>query len=232
VNLHYHDKEPLGEKLQDMINDQAASQMLIKQNGSREKELNEAKPKKTMFGILLCFIVLYLSCTVLTTRGIWQDYEARYRENTKIELQDSHGYGVPITKSYLKMTVEEGNTYYFLLDEYLQKPEIESLLVFVKGDSDKYIVEAQIDEQTHALLSMSIMNGDAVLWDWETDYFGEGDVVSFYQRTKLKNIVCEGWQENGLQVAAELMMPVYVIGLVLMMIGIAVTVGGYNRMKE
>lgn len=234
MNLHYHDREPLSEKMQDMINDHAATKMLLKENGSREKELNEAKPKKTMICILLCFILLYIVCTLLATRSIWQDYEARYKENTAIEFYDSYGFGVPITKPHLKMEIEKGTEYYFPVGEYFQKAEIESLFQFLDGNSDKYTIEAQIDEASHTLVSMKISDSVPVWW-WENQdaaSYDEGKLVSFYKRAKVGDVVFEGWQENGLQVAVEVMMPIYIIGFVIMAIGIVVAVSGYNKMKR
>lgn len=77
---HYHDKYPIGQKLQDLKNNQAAFEMMSK-NGALD--CNEDKPKLEKKTVLLvcCFVVLYLVCMILITYLAKRDYEKSFEQN-------------------------------------------------------------------------------------------------------------------------------------------------------
>lgn len=80
----YTDKYPVGQKLQDLKNNQAAFDVLANKkepDPKKEKPRKEPKPK-TIMAVLICsFVALYLVCMVLATDLVKRDYEETFKRN-------------------------------------------------------------------------------------------------------------------------------------------------------
>lgn len=77
---HYHDKYPIGQKLQDLKENQAAFEMMSR-NGALD--YNEDKPKlekKTKL-LVCCMVALYLVGMILTTYQAKRDLEKSFEQN-------------------------------------------------------------------------------------------------------------------------------------------------------
>lgn len=82
--LHYPDREPLSDKLQEMMNQQAAAKELFRGIGSKankDKPTEEPKPVRMKVLLSICFVVFYLVSMALTTYLVQQDYEERFDSN-------------------------------------------------------------------------------------------------------------------------------------------------------
>lgn len=84
---HFHDKEPIGEVMQEMINDSAALKALNGDSSTKNaKDELKWKPrlKTIMVTMLLFFIILYLVCSLLATYLVQKHYVAEFEKNTNI----------------------------------------------------------------------------------------------------------------------------------------------------
>lgn len=80
----YTDKYPVGQKLQDLKNNQAAFDVLANKkepDPKNEKPRKEPKPKTIMVLLICCFVALYLVCMVLATHLVKRDYEETFKRN-------------------------------------------------------------------------------------------------------------------------------------------------------
>jgi hypothetical protein len=80
----YHDKYPVGQKLQDLKNNQAAIDLLAQKkepDPKNEKPLKEPKPKTIMVLLICCFVALYLVCMGLATDLVKRDYGETFKRN-------------------------------------------------------------------------------------------------------------------------------------------------------
>ena len=80
----YTDKYPVGQKLQDLKNNQAAFDVLANKkepDPKNEKPRKEPKPKTIMALLICCFVALYLVCMVLATDLVKRDYEETFKRN-------------------------------------------------------------------------------------------------------------------------------------------------------
>lgn len=86
----YTDKYPVGQKLQDLKNNQAALDFLTNKkepDPKNEKPRKEPKPKTIMALLICCFVALYLVCMVLATDLVKRDYEETFRRNIDDVIQ-------------------------------------------------------------------------------------------------------------------------------------------------
>lgn len=82
----YHDKYPIGQKLQDLKNNQVALNMLMNKKQPDPKQIKPKKPlkRKTVTILISCFFVgLYLICMVLATNLVRRDQEDTFERNVK-----------------------------------------------------------------------------------------------------------------------------------------------------
>lgn len=82
----YHDKYPIGQKLQDLKNNRAVLNMLMNKKQPDPKQIKPKKPlkRKTAANLISCFFVgLYLICMVLATNLVRRDREDTFERNVK-----------------------------------------------------------------------------------------------------------------------------------------------------
>ena len=82
----YHDKYPIGQKLQDLKNNRAVLNMLMNKKQPDPKQIKPKKPlkRKTVTILISCFFVgLYLICMVLATNLVRRDREDTFERNVK-----------------------------------------------------------------------------------------------------------------------------------------------------
>lgn len=182
------------------------------------------------------------------------------------EVYASNDKLVSSTGRYLCLEVED-KTYYVVLDEYFSKSDIVTLLYYVRGTSDKYTVEAHLDNETKALASLqfdkSSLTGEiSTVWEWKNSGMKEdGDMIVYRKKTAIRDIFSVphySIEEDGLWIddtikgkeyketfsyetlsgekqdyvvsvqsaeyswkaAANILAPVYLVGAVVMLIGI------------
>ena len=84
--IHYHDKEPIGQKLEDLKHNGAALDMLMNKKQADPKQIKPKKPlkRKTVTILISCFFVgLYLICMVLATNLVRRHREETFERNVK-----------------------------------------------------------------------------------------------------------------------------------------------------
>ena len=82
----YHDKYPIGQKLQDLKNNRAALNMLMNGKKTDPKQVKPKNPlkRKTVTILISCFFVaLYLICMVLATNLVRRHREDTFEGNVK-----------------------------------------------------------------------------------------------------------------------------------------------------
>ena len=80
----FHDKYPIGQKLQDLKNNRAVLDMLMNRKQTAPKQIKPKKPfkRKTVAVLISCFFVaLYLICMVLATNLVRRDREDTFKRN-------------------------------------------------------------------------------------------------------------------------------------------------------
>ena len=84
--IHYHDKEPIGQKLEDLKHNSAALDILMNKKQADPKQIKPKKPlkRKTVAILISCFfVVLYLICMVLATNLVRRHREDTFEGNVK-----------------------------------------------------------------------------------------------------------------------------------------------------
>lgn len=84
--IHYHDKEPIGQKLEDLKHNGAALDMLMNKKQTDPKQVKPKNPlkRKTVAILTSCFFVgLYLICMVLATNLVRRHREDTFEGNVK-----------------------------------------------------------------------------------------------------------------------------------------------------
>ena len=84
--IHYHDKEPIGQKLEDLKHNSAALDILMNKKQADPKQIKPKKPlkRKTVAILISCFfVVLYLICMVLATNLVRRHREETFERNVK-----------------------------------------------------------------------------------------------------------------------------------------------------
>ena len=82
--IHYHDKEPIGQKLEDLKHNSAALDILMNKKQTDPKQIKPKKPlkRKTVAILISCFFVgLYLICMVLATNLVRRDRKDTFKRN-------------------------------------------------------------------------------------------------------------------------------------------------------
>lgn len=109
------------------------------------------------------------------------------------EVYNSDDKLVGATGRYLCLEVED-KTYYVILDDYFSKSDINTLLYYVRGTSDKYTVEAHLDKETEALASLqfdkrSLTGETSTVWEWENPGMKDNENMIIYcKKTTIRDI--------------------------------------------
>ena len=86
-------------------------------------------------------------------------------------VYDADGKLVAVTKPSLFFVSEEGNTYYFPLEDYFDDSQIQELLVYGRGTSEPYLIEAKMEIESEKLLSLKLTSKSTgqknIVWQWE-----------------------------------------------------------------
>ena len=227
----FHDKYPIGQKLQDLKNNRAVLDMLMNRKQTDPKQIKPKKPfkRKTVAVLISCFFVaLYLICMVLATNLVRRDREDTFKRNVadviryisanfdesradslndiydigatkdgyqyiSAEVYNSNDKLVGSTGRYLCLEMED-KTYYVVLDDYFSKSDIVTLLYYVRGTSDKYTVEAHLDNETNALASLqfdkrSLTGEICTVWEWKNPGMKDAeDMIVYRKKTSIRDI--------------------------------------------
>lgn len=85
--LHYPDKEPLSQRIQEMMNQQAAAKEMFRnmeKKSNKNKILKEITSLKMKVLLSVCFAVFYFISVIITTYLVQQDYEERLVSHLEI----------------------------------------------------------------------------------------------------------------------------------------------------
>lgn len=90
------------------------------------------------------------------------------RQMFSVAVYDNDGKLLAMTKPSLHLVSDDGESYYFSLDEYFNDSQIEELLAYVRNTSDPYLIEAKIGKKSGKLYSLNFSGEQkTIVWKWE-----------------------------------------------------------------
>lgn len=183
--------------IEDTLKEKAASTTMFQ---DKQREQTQITRNKFISLFCILFSVIYLASMILATVFVQQDYEDTFdanmaaikeivtsngsvnsisvlslaqdeRQMFSAAVYDADGKLVAVTKPSLVFVSEEGNTYYFPLEDYFDDSQIQELLVYGRGTSEPYLIEAKMEIESEKLLSLKLTSKSTgqknIVWQWE-----------------------------------------------------------------
>ena len=183
--------------IEDSLKEKAASTEMFQ---GKQREQRPTTPKKFIVLCCILFSIIYLSSMILSTVFVQQDYEDTFdanmdtikeivssnleanaisvlsiaqdeRQMFSAAVYDNDGKIIAMTKPSIFLVSEEGKNCYFPLDEYFDDLQIQELLVYGRGTSEAYLIEAKMGIESEKLLSLTLTSEATgkknIVWQWE-----------------------------------------------------------------
>ncbi len=183
--------------IEDTLKEKAASTTIFQ---GKQREQKQITRNKYISLLCILFSLIYLASMILTTVFVQQDYEDTFdanmatikeivtsngsvnsvsvlslaqdeRQMFSAAVYDTDGKMIAMTKPSLVFVSEEGNTYYFPLEDYFDDSQIQELLVYGRGTSEPYLIEAKMEIESEKLLSLKLTSKSTgqknIVWQWE-----------------------------------------------------------------
>ena len=165
--------------IEDTLKEKAASTTMFQE---KQREQTQITRNKFISLFCILFSGIYLASMILATVFVQQDYEDTFdanidaikeivtsngsvnsisvlslaqdeRQMFSAAVYDEDGKLIAVTKPSLVFVSEEGNAYYFPLEDYFDDSQIQELLVYGRGTSEPYLIEAKMEIESEKLLS-------------------------------------------------------------------------------